>query len=303
MIERPSLHALAVFIAVIDHETMTAAAKAEGISQPAISAHIKGLEGYFGMPLMERSGRRVRPTAAGHLIAGFARRMLALADEMSGSVADLEGLRAGTLSLGASSTVGEQLLPEVLGRFHRLYPGVQIELNIGNTGAIVDDVLARRFDLGIVGRLEEHAELEARSVFDDFLEIFTAPDSEWSVRTGLRAEDLNGETFILRERGSATRDLALQCLANHGCVPNDTIELGSNEAVKRAVAAGLGIGVLSTHTVAVDRRAGVIVSLDCPGWNCQRQFWLIHRSDRILTRAERAFVQLLLASDHAVNVP
>src|SRR6266581_4057844 len=111
MLERPSLHALAVYLAVVDHETMTAAAEAEGISQPAISAHIKSLEGFFGTPLMERSGRRVRPTAAGHLVADYTRRVLRLTAEMTRAVGDLEGLRAGKLIIGASSTVGEQMLP------------------------------------------------------------------------------------------------------------------------------------------------------------------------------------------------
>ncbi|MGH9175403.1 MAG: LysR family transcriptional regulator, partial [Vicinamibacterales bacterium] len=234
MIERPSLHALAVFNAVIEHETMTAAAEAEGISQPAISAHIKSLEGFFGTPLMERSGRRVRPTAAGLLVADYTRRLLRLSDEMCRGVADLEGLRAGQLALGASSTAGEQMLPAVLGRFHRLYPGVQLVLSIGNSGEIVEAVLDRRFDLGIVGRIADHPDLEARPVFDDHLEIFVAHDSPWADRAGLAPADLAGETFVLRESGSATRDLALRCLAADGCVPADTIELGSNEAVKRA---------------------------------------------------------------------
>jgi DNA-binding transcriptional LysR family regulator len=293
MIERPTLHALAVYVAVVDHETMTAAAEAEGISQPAISAHIKGLEGYYGTPLMERSGRRVRPTAAGLLVADYARRMLALADELSRAVADLEGLRAGQLVIGASSTVGEQMLPQVLGRFHRRYPGVQLTLSIGNTGEIVDAVIERRLDLGIVGRHDPHAELASRPVYDDHLEIFVAPDSPYKGRTDLTPSDLTGETFVLREPGSATRDLALHCLAGHGCVPRETIELGSNEAVKRAVSAGLGIGVLSTHTVAVDRKARAVVALAVRGWDCRRQFWLIHRTDRLLTRAEQAFIELL----------
>lgn len=293
MLERPSLHALAVFVAVIDHGTMTAAAETEGISQPAISAHVKSLEGFFGTPLMERSGRRVRPTAAGLLVADYTRRMLSMADELVRSIADLEGLRAGDLVIGASSTVGEQMLPAVLGRYHRAFPAVQLALSIGNTGEIVQAVLNRRLDLGIVGRFEEQPELESRPVFDDHLEIFVAPDSPYAGRADLSAEDLASETFVLREPGSATRDLALRCLAARGCVPEDTIELGSNEAVKRAVSAGLGIGVLSTHTVSIDRQAGAVVSLACRGWDCGRQFWLIHRKDRILTRAERAFIDLL----------
>lgn len=293
MRELPSLHALAVFLAVVEHGTMTAAAEAEGISQPAISAHLRGLEGYFGTPLMERSGRRVRPTPAGLIVADYTRRLLRLADELARTIDDLEGLRTGRLVIGASTTVGEQLLPELLGRFHRLYPGVRISLSIGNTDEIFQAVKERIFDLGFVGRAPADDALDAQAVFTDHLEIFVAPDSPLAGRADLRPADLDGATFVLREPGSATRDLALRCLALAGCAPGETIELGSNEAVKRAVSAGLGIGVLSTHSVSIDRQAGAVVSLRCADWECSRSFWLIRRTDRLLTRAERAFIELL----------
>lgn len=293
MIERPSMHALAVFMAVVEHGTMMAAAEAEAISQPAITAQVKALERYFGTALMERAGRRVRPTAAGDVVTDYARRILRLSDELGHALADLEGLRAGKLVIGASSTVGEQMLPEVLGRFHRAHPAVALALSIGNSDEIVAAVLERTLDLGIVGKPQEHADLQTRPVFDDHLEIFAAPDHPWTARSGPRVADLNGATFVLREAGSATRDLALSCLARHGCVPGETIELGSNEAVKRAVSAGLGVGVLSTHTVRVDRQAGAVVALECADWDCRRQFWLIFRRDRLLTHAERAFIDLL----------
>lgn len=293
MRQRPSLHALAVYLAVVEHGTMTAAAEAEGISQPAISAHVKALEQFFGTPLMARSGRRVIPTAAGDLVAEHSRRILGLVDDLSRSVADLEGLLSGKLVVGASSTVGEQLLPEVLGVFRRLYPGIDLVLTIGNSGEIIQAVRDRTFDLGIVGRIEDDAEITARPVFDDRLEIFVAPGSPYLNQPDLRVSDLDCGTFIFREPGSATRDLALQCLTACGCQPTHAIELGSNEAVKRAVSVGLGVGVLSTHTIAVDKRAGMIAVLECLDWDCRRNFWLIHRRDRMLTRAENAFLQLL----------
>ena len=293
MIERPNLHALAVFLAVVEHGTMLAAAEVESLSQPAISMHVKNLERFFGAPLLQRRGRRVQPTAAGDLVADYARRMLSLAEEMTRLVADLEGLRAGKLVIGASSTVGEQMLPDLLGQFHRAHPAVELALSIGNTDEIVAAVLARELDLGIVGKPQQHADLETRPVFDDHLEIFVAPDSPLLGQPELRVADLNGAAFVLREPGSATRDLALRCRAEHGCVPGESIELGSNEAVKRAAAVGLGIGVLSTHTVAVDRQAGAVAALACVDWVCARQFWLVHRRDRLLSRAERAFIELL----------
>jgi len=293
MKECPSLHALAAFLAVVDHETMTAAAEALSLSQPAISMQVKALEGFFGTPLIERRGRRVYPTAAELVVADYTRQLLRLTDEMANAVGDLEGLRSGTLVIGASSTVGEQMLPVILGQFHRLYPGIKLALSIGNSDEITQRVLDRTLDLGIIGKVRNHLDLELRPVFDDALEIFVAPDHPLAGISEVRVRDLHGATFVVRESGSATRELALNCLATHSCIPGETIELGSNESVKRAVSVGLGIGVLSTHSIAVDRQAGAVVVLSCPNWECIRQFWLIHRRERALTRAELAFIDLL----------
>lgn len=293
VLERPSLHALAIFAAVVERGTMTAAAEAVGISQPAISAQVKALEGYYGTPLMQRSGRRVEPTETGLLVSDYASRILRLVDELGRTVADREDLLAGRLALGASSTVGEQLLPEVLGRFRRAYPGIELALSISNSGETIQAVKDRAFDLGIVGRPTDDEDLIMQPVFDDRLEIFAAPDSPHAGRTDLSVLDLRTETFVLREVGSATRELALRCLAEHGCRPENVIELGSNEAVKRAVSAGLGIGVLSVHTTRVDHQAGMVATLDCADWECHRSFYLIHRKDRALSSAEQAFLRLL----------
>jgi DNA-binding transcriptional LysR family regulator len=293
MIERPSLHALAVFLAVVDHGTMSAAAEAEGISQPAITAQVKGLERYYGTRLLQRTGRGAVPTASGVLVADYARRVLALVDELGRAVADLEGLSSGRLVVGASSTVGEQFLPMHLGRFHRAYPAVALEVRIGNTGEITAAVVARELDFAFVGRPPAYDELIAEPVFADEVVAFVAPGDLLLRQAPLAPAALSGQQFVLRERGSATRDLALHCLAAAGCQPGHVIELGSNEAVKRAVEAQLGIGLLSTHAIEAERLAGLLVDLPIAGWACKRSFWLIRRQDRALTRAERAFLAFL----------
>lgn len=293
MLERPTMHALAIYLAVLDHGSMTAAADAEGISQPAISTQIKGLERYYGTVLLERTGRGVAPTAAGDLVAGYARRVIGLVDELGRVVGDLEGLQTGRLVIGASSTVGEQLLPQHLGQFHAAYPGVELEVRIGNTGEITAAVLARELDFAFVGRPPASDELMADPVFTDCLVAFVAPGDPLLADAPVAAAALSGRQFVLRERGSATRDLALRCLAASGCAPGHLIELGSNEAVKRAVEARLGIGLLSTTTLETERLAELLVDLPIASWECTRSFWLIRRLDRALTRAEAAFLALV----------
>src|SRR5262245_51724190 len=301
MIERPTLHALAIFNAVIEHGTMTAAAETEGISQPAISTQIKVLERYYGAPLLQRTGRGVAPTATGEIVADYARRTLALVDELGSAVSDLEGLRTGRLVIGASSTAGEQFLPAHLGHFHAAFPGIALEVRIGNSGEIMAAVVARALDFAFVGRPPEDDELVAAPVFADEVVAFVAPGHPLAGGESVTPETLSGRQFVLREHGSATRDLALRCLAANGCEPGHVIELGSNEAVKRAVEAGLGIGLLSTHSIGAERLAGLLTDLPLSGWQCGRSFWLIRRRDRVLTRAEEAFLALLPRTGDALD--
>ncbi len=292
MIERPSLQALALFLAVVEHGTMTAAAEAEGIAQPAISVHIRNLERFYGVPLMERSGRRVRPTASGELLAAYARRIIGAVDELRHAVDDLEGLRTGRLVVGASATVAETWLAGMLGSFRRTYPTIELEVRIGNSERTLQEVRERELGFGIVGKPDPGPDLVARPIFGDTLKLFAATDSPLLSGKSLRLEDLVEETFVLRELGSATREFVLGSLAVRGVEPLKTVQLGSNEAVKRAVAAGLGVRILSAQSLDVDVRAGDVVILPCTDWECRRQFWLVQRRDRVSSRAERAFLEL-----------
>ncbi|MDQ3044340.1 MAG: LysR family transcriptional regulator [Chloroflexota bacterium] len=293
MIERPTLHALALFLAVSKHGTMTAAAQAEQISQPAITAQIKALERYFGTQLLERGGRGRYLTPSGRLVTDYGQRVLALVDELSRAVADLEQLTTGQLVIGASSTVGEQLLPAYLGRFHREHPGVALEVKIGNTDEIIKRVLHRELDFAFVGRAPADPALIAEPVFADDIIAFVAPGDPRLAHLPLCPSALAGQQFVMREQGSATRELAERCLRAAGCSPGHIIELGSNEAVKRAVEAGLGVGLLSTHAIEAERLAELLVDLPLDPWSCHRSFWLIIRDDRTLTRAEQTFLALI----------
>jgi molybdate transport repressor ModE-like protein len=291
--ERPTLQALAIFAEVAKHGTMTAAAEAAGISQPAISAQVKALERFYGTRLLERDGRGSAPTAAGRLVADYAVRVLALVDELRRGVADLEGLTAGELIVGASSTVGEQLLPTYLGQFHAAHPQVRLSVRIGNSAEISARVAARELDFAIVGEEPRDGELFAQPVLEDRIVAFLAPGDPLLREAPVGPLALRGRQFVMREVGSATRALAERCLRETSCNPGHVIELGSNEAVKRAVEAGLGIGLLSTYTIEAERLAGLLADLPVVGWTCRRSFWLIRRRDRVLTRAEEAFLALL----------
>ena len=164
-------------------------------------------------------------------------------------MADLQSLAAGELVVGASSTVGEQLLPSYLGRFHAAHPNVRLSVRIGNSVAVSERVSARELDFAIVGN-NPWIRLVSEPIFADQIVAFVAPGDPLLRQTPIAPLALCGRQFVLREAGSATRALAERCLYETSCGPGHVIEFGSNEAVKRAVEAGLGIGLLSTHTIA-----------------------------------------------------
>jgi DNA-binding transcriptional LysR family regulator len=170
---------------------------------------------------------------------------------------------------------------------------VTIEVKIGNTDEIMHRVLERELDLAFIGRAPAYPELVAEPIFSDQVVAFVAPGDPLLREAPLDPRRLSNRQFVVREPGSATRDLALRCLRASGCIPGHIIELGSNEAVKRAVEAGLGIGLLSTHTIEAERIAGLLEDLRLLGWDCHRSFWLIYLADRALTRAEQAFLALV----------
>lgn len=176
------LHKLRVFAVVAEHEHYTRAAEALGISQPALSVHVRDLERQLGLALFERAGRNIRLTEAGRLVHGYARRILALAVELDEAADDLRGLRAGSLRLGASTTVGEYLLPEVLAAFRRRHPGVAVTVEIGNTRRIADRLRHGELHLGLLGEPLGDPGLDCAPFRDDELVLIVPPGHTWRGR-------------------------------------------------------------------------------------------------------------------------
>ncbi|MGN6697643.1 MAG: LysR substrate-binding domain-containing protein, partial [Thermomicrobiales bacterium] len=242
------LHKLRVFAAVAEHEHYSRAADALRISQPALSVHVRDLERYFGVALFERAGRNVRLTDAGRLVQDYARRILALTVEMDEAVEDLRGLRAGQLRLGASTTIGEYLLPDALAAFRRQYPGVEVAVEIANTARIADRLRHGELHLGVIGEPLANPDLELTPYRDDELVLIVPPDHPWATQT-ITIADLGTAQFVVREAGSATREVAEAALNAAGVRRTEALELGGTEAVKGAVAAGLGVAFVSACAV------------------------------------------------------
>lgn len=291
----PDLHKLRLFAAVAEHEHYSRAAELLGISQPVLTVHVRDLERHFGMPLFERAGRNVRLTDGGRLVLDYAQRVLALVSELEEAIADLREVRGGELRLGASTTIGNYLLPGLLGAFHAQHPGVSIAIEIANTGQIADQVRRGALHLGLVGEPLEDGELVTEPFRDDELVLVAPPGHAWAGRT-IPVRDLAGVPLIVRERGSATRDVADAALATRGVRSAIALELGGTEAVKSAVAAGLGLAFASACAVDLEVQTGRLARVVVAGLEIRRQFQVLRRRSRRLSAAEAAILAALRSS-------
>lgn len=290
-----NFHQLHLFYAVAQARSFSRAAQELGVSQPAVSIQVQELERSLGTVLLSRKPRGVDLTEAGRTVFEYAQRIFSLAQEMQGAVDELQGLRRGRLTLGASSTPGEFILPGIIAQFTTMHPGIQIELLIANTAATVERVLRRELHMGVVGEAleDESGELVSMPLIEDEVVFIASPRHPLAQRDELTLEEVATAGLVTREAGSATRASVERCLQALEVKPRIVAELGSNQAVKQATATGLGIGIMSRYGICTEVAANVLRVLPVKGWRCGRIFTLVYLKDRHLSPAQRAFLDYL----------
>lgn len=291
-----NFHQLHIFHAVATHLSFSRAAEALEITQPAVSIQVQELEKSLGVILFHRRPRGLRITEEGEIVFAYSQQIFSLARKMVATVQEMQDLESGHLIVGASTTPGEFVLPMAVGQFRRLYPGVHVELVISNTRSIIQRILNREIDLGMVGdRGEDHAgDLEMMDYVDDEIVLVASPDHPLAGISSVTPAQVVEHGLIVREKGSATRHVAERLFRSLGAEPRVELELGSNQAVKQAAGAGGGIGVISRLGTVAETRAGMLVILDVAGWVCRRPLTLVHPKDRYLSPAQRAFREFLI---------
>lgn len=288
-----TLAQLRIFVAVARRLNYTRAADDLYLSQPHVSGQVHALEREFGVPLFIQTGKRIRLTDAGLALLARAERLLALAEETGAMLREHRAVLSGRLTVAASTTIGTYILPSVLGRFQRRYPGVGVAMTVANSQAVSAAVLAGEADLGLVEGEGPTPGLEGETFAEDELVVIAAPDSPLAARERLEPTDLTGAPFLPRESGSGTREVVESALARAGVRVMVAMELGSTEAIKRAVAADLGISVVSRTAVELELLAGRLVVLPVQGWDLRRQFALLWPVGSRLSPAAAALRTLL----------
>jgi DNA-binding transcriptional LysR family regulator len=287
-----TVHRLELFLAVLDHGGVGRAAQTCHISQPAVSEHLQGLGAHFGVQLLERHGRSVRPTPAARLLEPYARQAVGLLRGAERAAADLRGLRSGSLTVGASTTPGTYLLPAVLGRFHAAHPGIALSLQISDTREIERWVAVGQLELGVIGEAPLVPGLVAEPWVRDELVLIVPRGHPFARRRVVPAPAIGSEPYIAREEGSSTRGVAERYLARLGVTLTPAMELGSTEAIREAVAAGLGVALVSRHAVLARDRRIVAARLAGPRWT--RDLLIVRRVGTPLGPAAAAFRDVLL---------
>ncbi len=289
-----SLHRMELFLAVLETGGVAKAARARRISQPAVSEHLKGLEAYFGVRLLERSGRGVRPTAAARQLEPFVRQALQTVRQAERTAREIAEATTGSLTVGASSTPGTYVLPGPLGRFHARHPGVTLTLRIENSRAIERWVMDGEVDFGVIGEFPLLEGLTAQPWIEDRLVLLVPRGHRLAARRSVTPSALATEALIIREEGSSTQRVAARYLAERGVEVKPVMALGSTEAIRQAVAAGLGVAIVSGLAVPQDQGRVRTVRLSGASWD--RHLLIIQRAATPLSPAAERFRQFLLLS-------
>ncbi len=291
-----NLKHLAVFHAVARAGSINQASKDVHVTQPAISRQVHLLEDALGVTLFDRLPRGVRLTEAGRALENDAQRIFALARQAEFSMQEIRSLASGRLTLGASTTIGNYLLPPVLARFHAEHPGIDVHLAIGNTDFIQHLLLEDRIGIGFTEGFVEHVELKSGVFMRDRLFIIAPPDHPLAEKNTVSVNDLSSCPFILREEGSGTRAVLERYMARHGMVLNHHITLGSTDAIKSAVRAGAGIAAVSRLAVQAELDLGLLTRIDVVDMCLYRSLHSVHYCDRRDSPATRSFVRMLSES-------
>ncbi|MGC2192978.1 MAG: LysR family transcriptional regulator [Candidatus Dormiibacterota bacterium] len=302
---RLTLHQLRVFRTVVDEGGVTRGAEALALTQSAVTHQLQTLARGVGQPLLQPSRRRLALTPAGELIYECAGRALAVVYETGEMLQELAGLTRGTVRVVGDSTIGIYVLPDALAAFHRLHPEIRLTLEVVNRSQVRESLLVGSADIGVAGKLWDDDLLINEPFLENELVCVSSPDHPLVAREPVRLADLLQGPLLLREPGSGTRETAESILRQAGLEPAPAMQLASNGALKRMVAGGLGVSILSTYAVRLELESGHLHQLQVEGFPVKRVWHMIWSRDRALSPAVHAFREHLRGQDWrgALGVP
>jgi DNA-binding transcriptional LysR family regulator len=299
-----NFHQLHIFYTVAEKGSFSAAAQALHMTQPAVTMQIQSLEDYFGTKLLHRSTKKIELSEAGRTLLPHAKRSVELVRQTDEAMSAFTQMLQGRLQLGASLTIGEYVLPRMLGPFARQYPDISIVMKVMNTTQIMDDILKHQLNFGLIEAPVHHPDMIVEPVMQDELKLVVPAGHALADRGEVELEDVLSYAFVLREKGSGTRQVMEDQLQKRNIDPQDmnvVMELGSTGAVKSAVEAGVGITMLSPSSVQHELALGLVHIVDIRGLEFKRQFYAIHLKSSLLPLSAVAFLNYLRQQEQTTS--
>jgi LysR family transcriptional regulator for metE and metH len=281
-----TLKQLRGFDAVVEAGSVSGAARELHLTPPAVSLQLRDLETAIGLPLLERGDSGLAPTLAGQQLAGLSREIQDALSRFGEAITELKGIDHGEVSVGVVSTA-RYFAPMVLAEFMRIYQDIKIQLQVGNRAAIMEKLENLELDFAITGLPPDHFEVNKEFISNHPQIIIAAPDHPLANRAKIPLGELKDETFLLREAGSGTRTVSDKLFARIKDLSRSGLEFGSNETIKQAVMAGMGIALISAHTVAAELKEKRLLALDVKGTPINRKWFVVkHANKRFLPSAQ-----------------
>jgi DNA-binding transcriptional LysR family regulator len=293
-----TLRQLQVFAAVARQLSFSRAARELHLSQPAVSMQVKQLEAQAGLPLFEQLGKRLYLTEAGRALSRQVHTIQRQVEEVSQTLAALKGVNEGILDITLISTA-KYFAPRYLARFCAPYPGVKLKLTVCNRAGLLQRLLDNETDLAIMGHPPEGLDIVAEPFARNPHAVIAPPDHPLARARRIPWRRLANENFLIREPGSGTRLLMERVFHAHGMSVNATMEISSDETIKQATMAGMGIAFLSLNTVELEQQTGHLVVFDVVGMPVMRDWYIVHRKDKRLPPVASAFREFLLSQSGA----
>jgi DNA-binding transcriptional LysR family regulator len=288
-----NFHQLHIFYTVADKGSFSAAAQALYMTQPAVTMQIQALEDYFGNKMFLRSTKKIELTEAGRTLLPYALKSIELMKETESSMAKYTHMLQGRLHLGASLTMGEFILPQLLGPFGIQYPHISVSMNVMNTTQILDEIIHHQLNFGIVEAMIDHPDVQTDAIMSDELLLILPIKHELATEADISWADVVKYPFILRETGSGTRRVMEEELVRHGFDLGELkiiMELGSTGAIKAAVEANLGISILSQSAIKHELALGLLTTKNIKGIRFIRSFYTLYLRSTLLPLSALAFL-------------
>jgi len=301
LIRHTTFRQMQIFESIVRLRSFTRAAEELFLTQPTVSTQLKKLTDVMDIPLLDQSGRQLKATEAGEALYRAIRQIFDSLSDLDSRIAGLKGMHQGRLRLGVITTA-KYFAPEILGDFSRQYPGIDISLKVCNRERIFERIANNEDDIYILGQPpKKELNLQTYPFAPNPLVVLAARNHPLYTESNISLERLAQEPIISREVGSGIRDTMMRVFNENGLTPNVRMELGSNEAIKHTVVAGLGVAVLSLHTLSLEGANGPVGVLDVEGFPIERKWYLAHTKDKELSLIAKEFLAFAKESGPVIS--